>query len=49
MENCKTTDMDQYFIDLSKLIRSDRHPQDDDKQYFMVAVETDKQVYMLYQ
>ena len=41
--------MDQYFIELEKLICSAWHLQDNEKQDVMAVVETDKQVYMFYQ
>ena len=41
--------MEQGGIDLEKLICGVCHIQDDDKQEFMVAFETNKQVYILYQ
>ena len=49
MENYKTIDMDKKGIDTDKLIISDCHLQEDDKQDDMSEVETDKQVHLLYQ
>ena len=42
-------EIDQDGIEISKLISSICHLQDDDKQYGMVMVESDKQVYLFYQ
>ena len=49
MDKYDTTEIYQDRIELAKLIRTICHLQDDDKQYVMAAVETNKQVYMFYQ
>ena len=42
MEDWKKTDMEQDFIDLANLIWSAWHIYEDEKQYVMASVETDK-------
>ena len=46
MDKCNIFEMYQDEIELAKLIRTICHPLDDDKQYFMAVVETDKQDYL---
>ena len=42
MDTYDTIEMDQYRIDIAKLIRTICHLQDYDKKYFMAEVETNK-------
>ena len=49
MDTYDVVEMDQDRIEISKVICTIYHLQDDDKQDVMESVETDKQLYLLYQ